>query len=343
MRIAQRMVTRNYMKSLNTSLSKRAESLDRGTTGLKFKKLSENVADGTRAMRVQEERIRSEAQLKTVESIMLEFNSVDSNLDSIDSVIQTVQEKVLLSMSENYGETARQVLAQEIGSLKGQILQFCNAQFGGKYLFSGTNNATPPFAVNEDNKLTFNGIAMEDIFYDQGKYYYMDGAEQKRVPDSEDIYMDIGLGLRLEDGRPDPRTAFKVSFSGIEIMGFGAEASGELHGTSVSSNVYDLLTQLETAVSNYDIDKMDDMHKQLVNLNDKMRMSRTDLGTRYNFLERTEDRLKNDIDNLSEMESNLVSADPAEEAINMKMYEYVWLATLQLGSKILPTSLLDFI
>ena len=84
MRVAQRMVTRNYMYSLNSNLSKQAESLRKGTTGLKFEKLSQNVADGSRAMRVQEERIRSEQQLRNVEAIQLEFNSVDSNLDSID-------------------------------------------------------------------------------------------------------------------------------------------------------------------------------------------------------------------------------------------------------------------
>ena len=71
-------------------------------------------------------------------------------------------------------------------------------------------------------------------------------------------------------------------------------------------------------------------------------MSRTDLGTRMNFLERVQTRLKADIDNMSEMESKLVSSDPAEEAIKMKECEYVWMAVLQLGSQILPSSLLDY-
>ena len=42
------------------------------------------------------------------------------------------------------------------------------------------------------------------------------------------------------------------------------------------------------------------------------------------------------------METDLISSDPAEEAIKMKECEYVWLALMQLGSKVLPASLLDF-
>ena len=49
-----------------------------------------------------------------------------------------------------------------------------------------------------------------------------------------------------------------------------------------------------------------------------------------------------DIDNLTEQESGLISSNPADEAIKLKECEYVWMAVLQLGSQILPSSLLDF-
>ena len=37
-----------------------------------------------------------------------------------------------------------------------------------------------------------------------------------------------------------------------------------------------------------------------------------------------------------------ISSNPADEAIKLKECEYVWMAVLQLGSQILPSSLLDF-
>lgn len=345
MRVAQRMISRNYMRTLNTSLSKRAESLERGTSGLKFSKLSDNVADGTRAMHLQETRYQSTQQLDNVENLLSEMNAVDSNMDSIHSVMQSIQDKTLMAMSENYGPDKRAVLSKEIANLKDQILQFANSQFSGKYLFGGTNNSSQPFTVNPDSgKLQFNGVEVESIYKEDGKYYYDDPVDGKTlVPNSGDVYADIGLGLKISDDmEADPRTAFQVSFSGLEMLGFGAPITGK-DGTQVASNAYDMLTQLENAIApDFDKTAVDDLHRQLVSLTDQVGMSRTDLGTRMNFLERVQTRLKADIDNMSEMESKLVSSDPAEEAIKMKECEYVWMAVLQLGSQILPSSLLDY-
>lgn len=343
MRVAQRMVTRNYMRSLNTAMGRRAESLDRSGSGLKFKRLSDNVADGTRAMRIQEERLHNESALENVENILLEYNSFDSTMKSIDDSIQTIQEKVLKAMSDSYGQGNRDVLAREVANLRDQIVQFANAQFASKHLFGGTNNATPAFDV-VGGKATFNGIPLEDITKDAGGVYvYQDAGVEKPVPFCENVYMDIGLGMKMNGQNPDPRTAFQVSFDSLMMLGYGPAGTGSPHNTQVAGNILDLLTQLEGSIVSGDKNSIDDCHGQLVRLNDNMRMSRTDLGTRVNYLERTQDRLQNDIDNLAEMESSLISADPAEEAINMKMMEYVWLATLQLGAQILPRSLLDFL
>ena len=348
MRVAQRMVTRNYKSGLNSALGTRAETLDRSASGLKFKKLSQNVSDGTRAMRIQEERVRAEQQLNTVKSIQLEFRAVDSNLESIDDVLKSVQEELLQAMSDSYGQTKRDVLAQGVASAMDQILKFASAQFGGKYLFSGTNNYEPPFSLDTTTgKAMFNGVPLEEIYKEDGRFYYNttpgDPLTKTEVTDSGNIYMDIGLGLRMENGEPDPRTAFMVSISGITMAGFGESVTGKHHGNDVANNIFDLLTQIETAMLEADFEMMDDTHTQLVKLNDEMRMSRTELGVRVNFLERMEIQMESNIDHLGELESSLISADPAEEAINMKMAEYVWLAVLQLGNQILPSSLLDFL
>jgi len=97
----------------------------------------------------QEERYKSTQQLSNVEGLISELNSVDDKMETIHSILQTIQEKTLQGMSQSYSDDARAVLAKEIANKKEQILQVANSQFGGKYLFSGTNNSTPPFTVNE--------------------------------------------------------------------------------------------------------------------------------------------------------------------------------------------------
>ena len=158
MRVAQRMISRNYRRQVNSSLKKQADTLERSESGLKFKRLSDDVAAGSRAMHLQEERYQATQQLENTKDLIAEMKSVDSNMDSIHSVLQKVQERMLMGMSEDYGATAREVIAKEIHSAKEQILQFINNQFGGKYLFAGTNNSVQPFTEGEDGKLCFNGI-----------------------------------------------------------------------------------------------------------------------------------------------------------------------------------------
>ena len=444
------MVSRNYRRQINNSLAKQNATLERSESGLRFSKLSDDVAAGSRAMHIQEERYQTNQQLENVKDLLAEQKSIDSNLSSMHSILQTIQERVLTGMSEDWGDTAREVIAKEIGEKREQLLQFANAQFGGHTLFGGTNNSTPPFTVSDEGKLLFNGIEVEGIWKDtsDGKYYYnklvvdeklgtqysiagqpavagsffskdgetftdatgavafktngnggydtitvngnqytndgngnyqdntgatvytsTDGLNftdvggntvsfsaprmettAEVVPNSGDTFADIGLGLKISgDQRADPRTAYQVSFSGLTIMGNAGDDNFNLNpiiganGTQVSGNLYDLLGQIQEALSEpMDKKALDDMYTQLVALTDDVGMVRTDLGNRMEYLQLTQTRLTDDITNMTELETDLISSDPAEEAIKMKECEYVWLALMQLGSKVLPASLLDF-
>lgn len=438
------MVSRNYRRQINSSLAKQNATLERSESGLRFSKLSDDVAAGSRAMHIQEERYQTNQQLENVKDLLAEQKSIDSNLSSMHSILQTIQERVLTGMSEDWGDTAREVIAKEIGEKREQLLQFANAQFGGHTLFGGTNNSTPPFTVSGEGKLLFNGIEVEGIWKDtsDGKYYYnkpvvddklgtqysiagqpavagsffskdgetftdatgavafktngnggyetvtiggvqytddgagnygpytstdglnfTDGAGNtvsfsaprmettaEVVPNSGDTFADIGLGLKISgDQRADPRTAYQVSFSGLTIMGNAGDDNFNLNpiiganGTQVSGNLYDLLGQIQEALSEpMDKKALDDMYTQLVALTDDVGMVRTDLGNRMEYLQLTQTRLEDDITNMTALETDLISSDPAEEAIKMKECEYVWLALMQLGSKVLPASLLDF-
>lgn len=598
------MVARNYRKQVNDAMTKQAQSLERSSSGLAFSKLSDNVASGSRAMYIQEQRYAATQQLNNVKDLMAEQKSIDSNLSSIHSILQTIQERMLKGMSEDWGESSRQVIAQEIGEKMEQLLQFANAQYAGHTLFGGTNNSVNPFTVNEKTgKLQFNGIDVDQIFKSakDGKYYYYPGVEdpehpgnfeytvdglkstiygdgktfhyeparhediqwreygiidgtkyyyngltreytdvdgnafvanptgggfsqvvidgvtyvkdpksnyyyekgvdpenkagivgkvfesadgktftemetefvdsdtqhipnvevkgpkaggivktfekpldadleldplewklgnngiftqvafgdmnlvlsgtddngnliyksvnpynkaelictpdgktftwsktsggadvvpspsdtitiglpekipgeRKEVPNSGNTYADIGLGLRIVSSNADPRTAYQTNFSGLSFMGcaglswngldFPDPTIGEKSGLEIPGNIYDLLSKVKDALyPDFNKNALDDYYTQLVNLTDEVGMVRTDLGNRMQYLELTETRLDEDIYNMTTLETDLISSDPAEEAIKMKEVEYVWLALMQLGSKVLPASLLDF-
>lgn len=340
MRVAQRTVTRNYLERLNTNMGKMAESQRRISTGMLFEKLSDNVSDGTRALKIQQQRIRATQQKESVEAARNKMEVAWQNMNSIDSILQTAQEKTLRAMSED-SDIKPEVLDQELAKLQEELLQFANAQYADQYLFGGTNNQSAPFGVGEDGRITYNGVPMDEIYKDpdDGKYY-TDNPDKTLVAQNESSYIDIGLGLRIENGIIDPTSAFEINFSGADLLGVGTT---EKDGKTYSNNVYNIIADIRSnLVPEYNVEALGELHTVLVEQNNQMRMNTTDVDTKAKFLETTENRLTAEIDNLSEAESALISTNDGEEAINQKMNYYVWMATLQIGSMVLPTSLMDF-
>ncbi len=378
MRVAQRTISRNYMTSLNNTLSKRADILARSESGLRFEQLSEDVAAGARAMDTQESRYAATQQMNTAEALVKELDSAWKALGTADSIVQDVLEQ-MKSAAGVRTEEKLDAIKEKVGAMKAQYLQTLNSQYGGKYLFGGTNNATPPFTEGEDGRLQFNGITVANIYKYGDKYYYVEddqeepdfiydtsvppnviGTNDKQVPQSGKIYLDTGLGLTVGADNVDSRTAFQVNVVGLEAVGYmgfltdeenrieydenGDPTEASRHWVRQTNNIYDLISETEKLLApDYDEKRLDDMQLRLTTMDDKMRMSRTFMDTQSTSLEYLVDRLKSDIDGMEKLEDSLMTAEPAGEAIKMKNVEYAWQAVLALGSQILPSSLLDYL
>lgn len=348
MRVTQSMMTRNYMKNLNTAVGNVAKSNQRISTGRKYTRLSDNVSEGSRALKVREDLYKNEQYVSNIKGAENELSSAESNLKSMTEILQTAQERIEKGLNGTNSEDARESIAKEIRNLQDQILKTANAKFGDKFLFSGTNNSTPPFSIGADGKTLYNGHPVEDIYQDNTDgLYYVPGANPGDlpvlIPQNEKRYIDIGLGIQVSgSSNIDPTTAFETSFSGLEIIGFDKNADG------VSMNVIDLLGEAANKLSPkppevYDQEEAGKYLDLLKGQTDLVVSNMTDIGTRCNFLERTTDRIESDIFNLQTLSSRLENTNDAEETMNMKMYEYAWMATLKMGSKVIPMSLMDFL
>lgn len=349
MRVTNRAVSRNYLRGLNNTLKKVADTQERIGSQMKFQNLSDNVASGSRAMRFGQQLDSVERHLQNITDVKGELESSENIITDLKDIIDSVHTKVLKALnpsnssSTTTNEENRKAIASEIANLKSQVLQFCNAQFGGKYLFSGTNNSTVPFTLDNNGKVLFNGTPVDDIYKKtDGNFYYKDNNNNEiQVPQSEDTYIDVGLGIKVTAGNIDPATAFKVSFSGLDVLGIGTTASKT--GKAMSNNIFNLLDQVETALKDGDTDFAGELNDHISDRTSALLTNLTDIGNRTEFLERTESRLTDEKNTLGAMCSDLISINEGEEAINLSTNQRVLQATLQYGSQILPMSLMDFI
>ena len=352
MRVADRSTTRNYLTHLNGAKSNLAKTSAQIYSGNRFESMSEDVSAGTRVLRAQMDMHKSSTHLENVQSIGEELAVAEDNMMSIEDILSQAHAiAVKAANGDKTDETVRETLANEIGNLKDQLITFANAKYGNKFLFGGSNaSLAAPFKEDENGRLTYNGIPVDDIEKDdEGNYFHIEKDDEgnpvldaegnpikNTIPMDGDVYMDIGLGIKMNASQVKGDTGFLVSFSGLDIIGFGKDPE-----TGLSNNIFNTLADLESGIRDgEDFGKLD---TQLVSLTDDFRGNLTDMGSKTQFLETMQGSLENNVDSYKIRIDNLMGTHDEEAIMTLSSDEYVLKAVQQMGARILPLSLMDFL
>ena len=340
MRVADKTTQRNYLKYLNNARNDYAETNMKIASGNRFIKLSDDVSAGTRMLNSRVELFKSEKQLSNVQAINSEFKAVEDSMMSMNDVLnEIIGTKLIKASTETTGDVGRVTIASEIKSMKEELIQFANMKFATKYPFGGSTAKVAPFSFSDDGKLLYNGIDVDTVQQRaDGTRYYVDenGVEQDIAMDNP-LYLDIGLGVRVDGDSFNSVSGFEASFSGIQVLGFGTTDDG------MSNNIINILTDIEKVLNNFDEEEFGKLQAHLTDRVDVFRTNVTDIGAKTNFLDTMETRLQNQVDNYKFRIDELVGINDAEEATNQSMNDYILKAVIQMGSKILPVSLWDYL
>ncbi|NLW78156.1 MAG: hypothetical protein GXY32_01930 [Ruminococcaceae bacterium] len=343
MRITHQMMTRDYLKRMNTNLSNLTRSNDKLNSNRAFNKAYENVADASKALKVRKLISDNERYQTSIRDAQGRVKAAEDGIRSVNSLLITAKDRMVEGLNGTMHESDRQKIAAELGKAQEEVLQIMNMTYSDKYLYnaSGNANAKQPFKVEADGMLYYNGSKVDALMKDPltgQPSNYVSGQGYEPIQWDEKNYVDIGFGYKLTgDLKVDANTAFSDTFSGIQSFGYGKNADG------VPLNAHSLLGQM---VTHLEANNIEGMEKDLNAISDSMEFlltSITEVGARYSSLESTMGRLESEYVNLADTQNSLEGVDLAEEIIYNKDYEMSWLVTLQLGSKILPQTLFDFI
>lgn len=347
-RITNNMTVRNYLSSLRTNLGSMTKSSQKLSTQRTFNNASENVADAAKALRVRKLLADNDRQTSTAESLYGKLDTASQMLNNFSSVFSDMTDLVTRGLNDTLSDQDRQVLAQDIRSLRDEALTLANGTYGNKYIFNSAGNAASemPFKVGDDNKLYYNGntVAIDDMVSTAtGKPGIKNDitGEISELPYNGNTYVDLGLGLVVEgsgtDAVIDTRTVVKSSISGLEVFGFGTDDQG------LPKNFYSLFEQI---ASDMELSSMSALSKELTaigNAHDTLLIGIADLGNTMNFTDTMLTQLNNDKASLQELQNGVEAVDLSEEIMNNANFEMAWTVTLQMGSKILPQSIFEFL
>lgn len=320
MRVTSNMFVNKFIRSINSAASNMDAISEQVYTGMKFSKASQDTAGALKAFKVRRSMSRTEQYRNNIRDIQGTYDEIESALMGISDVISQAKDSLIQAANGTMSEENRQVTLNIIKSMQDQIFKIANTNFAGKYIFGGPNTVSPPFTI-DSGKLFYNGEDMDNA-----------------TVSTEQIYADIGLGLSFDaSGQPLPHSALPVGIPGSQILGYGTDGSG------LSENIYNLFSQIATSLQNNDISQMEQYIEKLSQKSDNILVEIAGIGERCNFIDFLDDRLSLDELNLKNKQNSVESIDESEAIMLYKMTEMTYKAALQMGSKMLELSLLDFL
>ena len=346
MRVTARQITNSYIFNTNRNYEKVSEQMEKLQTGRGFNKMSQNISEGKKALKVRTAIYRNEQYIKNAKAANEQLQAAEQGLTSINDQLQTVKaltEKAL--NGTNTDETSRKIFQSTLEETKSGIIDGLNVKYLDKFILGGTNG-NQPYSVSSDGQIMLNGTKVSDIVLQDGKYVDPEGIQ---VEMSGATYVDIGLGLKLNGDTFDEKSVFKMSFSGLEWTGNGKSdityknSDGEEVTETISNNVFDILTEMQSALEDNNTQKLGALNDKLNEQYDNVLTGISTLGTRSAYLESVQTKLGDEGASLDVSAKDHEGINDAEEISRMQEYNYAWLLTLKFGSQILPQSLMDYI
>lgn len=340
MRITHNMMTRNYLNSMNKNLKNLTSSNEKLSSQRSFNRSYENIADANRVLRTRALLEDNERSLGTIDTIAGTYTAAENGMTAANTIINKTTDLVMKALNGTFSEADRKIVSSEIDNLQEQLMQIMNNKFGGKPVYGASGNKTgsTPFTTDINGLLQYQGTPVNSM--QKGTDGKILDAFGKEIPFNSPNYIDIGLGFSVNGttGEVDPRTAVKSTFSGVEMFGYGADAA-----TGLPNNLYSLLGQMSKDIMGGDVDVMNKSFTHLQKVQENLLINIADVGSMTNYMDQTKDRLEADKLTLQTVQQGLEAVDLSEEIMYNKDFEMSWMVTLQLGGKVLPPSIFDFI
>ncbi|MGL5977770.1 MAG: hypothetical protein ACRCZJ_02085 [Erysipelotrichaceae bacterium] len=324
MRVTQRSLQRNYMNGINRNLGNLSKSNDRLTTGRRFSRVSENVTDAARALRVRDKLNRNEQYIGNLDNLDVELSAQESGVMQINDILTNVKELMIKASNDTNSAEDRKIIARELENLRDGIVQIINTKSTDKYTFSGSDNKKPLEII--DGKVYINGQDVDAIENPEDIQKLLGGQ----------VFVDIGVGLEVNGGSVDRTSAAQLTTAAGSVLGYGTTEDG------MPKNIISLLNNVITDLNNDDTSNMGRYGELVDDAKVDLLVQATDIGTRTKYVADTKNRLEMENISLTEQMNNLEAVDIESEIIYNKSYEMTWQISLQLGSQILPSSIFDF-
>lgn len=310
MRITNGMIHDSYLRNLNNNMGNMVELQTQMSSGKRLNKLSDDPVDAVSVLQYRVKLYKGEQFKENVDIGLTRLEQTESSVMELNELIQSAYETTIEMSNDFMTEEDKTAAAELIGQLRDHVMTIGNAQSGDKYIFGGFNTNKAPFSLDGSGNLLYNGLDMSDA---SNPSLIAEGGVS--------VQYEVGFNLKMD-----------VAVNGTELIGTGDDS------------IYTILDNLYNALSaDAGADELSGYADKLLAGQSRVLAVAADIGGRVNRLELIANRYEEDSLMYTDMKSKLEDVDQAEAIMNFKMAENVYTAVLQIGSKIIQPSLVDFL
>lgn len=305
MRITNNMLSSQLLLNLNRNAQQMNNTQTQLATGRKINKPSDDPVGITYSLRYRAELSSNEQYQKNVDSAIswLEFN--DTVMNQAGNVVQRLRELVVQGSTGTNPQSALDSINEEVKQLNEQLIDVSNSKLNGKYIFNGETYDVKPYEFPTNSDGSFDTSNAASIVTDKGKINFI-----------------VGESVQLP-----------INVNGNEVFGTGTEEDNLF---VTVNNIMKALTEGDTEALSKQLDNID------TRMN-KMLAIRSELGAKTNRVDLMMGRLDDLNINLTDLQAKVEDADYAELAMQSKIQENIYNASLSAGAKIISPSLVDFL
>jgi flagellar hook-associated protein 3 FlgL len=320
---ATSLASRYYLERHGTLIDKLQVEL---ASGKKVNKDSDDPMAASEAHAITRQAAYLSMYSKNVDRADSTLNYTDTILSNITDMLYKAQQLANQAASGLLTSVQLQTASDAILDVRDEILALANTSYQGVYLFSGAQSDTKPYVYldPEDPTNTNPDPATSYVIF-QGDN------NPRQVP--------VGNDLEVQD-MVSGKEAFNTDIYPTPTPTPPTEPSN-------TQDIFEVLRLMAEAVKNGNIQSGDPSFDKMAPLLEEARnnvtVTRSEIGARLNLLEKVQEEITDQTDQLTIRASKLEDADVAQVVTDLTMAQTAQQATLYVQGSVMKSTLFDYI
>lgn len=303
MRITNNSIMSSYLRDVQNNLQNMDVINEKLNTEKQVNRISDDPFKTVKILNIQNEIQNTEKYNYNCDEITGWLDITDESLDRIANLSSDIKTK-LTSISGAFGKNEIAAVRAEVNEKIKQIGESLNTTYAGKYIFGGQLTDDKPI----NTKVGENGVVSLTIANKDN------GDLNKKLTSAISSGLNISYNLTVNEVT-----------GGEEGLKLFEELSEALNGDSVDT---EKIGKLSTKIDNY--------------MNDILN-NRSIVGARTNTIDKVKETNDENILSMKKNYSNMQDVDFSKEFIHLKEAQMVYMASLQVGAKLIQGTLLDYL